>query len=63
MILITRLHDKIEKNYMHTERMYSELANQQSIQKQEINDITLKKLTKKHIGARICWLRNKLGRK
>lgn len=37
MILITRLLDEIEKNYMHTERMYSELANQQSIQKQEIN--------------------------
>lgn len=29
----------------------------------KVMNITLKKLTKKHIGARICWLRNKLGRK
>lgn len=74
MILITRLFDETENNYNHAEKMYSEIANQQLIQRQEINeiktdlnnviikmnDITLKKLTKRHIGARVNWLRNTL---
>ena len=81
MILITRLFDETENNYNHTEKMYTEIANQQLIQRQEINqikadlnnikadlnniiikitDITLKKLTKRHIGARVDYLRNTL---